>query len=110
MNRTRSQQQASVIGPKRFHYVISPGCIAGQRQKPASSIDHYWSIKAPLTRPFMSPEKPMVKVLCVLYDDPVSGHPKSYARDGIPEVEHYPGGQTTPSPKLIDFKPGELLG
>jgi formate dehydrogenase len=58
----------------------------------------------------MSAEKPMAKVLCVLYDDPVSGHPKSYARDGIPKVEHYPGGQTTPSPKQIDFKPGELLG
>ncbi len=58
----------------------------------------------------MSAEKPMVKVLCVLYDDPVSGHPKSYARDGIPKIEHYPGGQTTPSPKQIDFKPGELLG
>ena len=52
----------------------------------------------------------MSKVLCVLYDDPVSGHPESYARDGIPKVEHYPGGQTTPSPKQIDFKPGELLG
>src|SRR4029450_3988416 len=63
-----------------------------------------------VTRPLMSAEKPMVKVLCVLYDDPVSGHPKSYARDGIPKVEHYPGGQTTPSPKQIDFRPGELLG
>src|SRR4029450_3151394 len=63
-----------------------------------------------VTRPLMSAEKPMSKVLCVLYDDPVSGHPESYARDGIPKVEHYPGGQTTPSPKQIDFKPGELLG
>ena len=52
----------------------------------------------------------MAKVLCVLYDDPVSGHPKSYARDGISKVERYPGGQTTPTPKQIDFKPGELLG
>jgi formate dehydrogenase len=51
-----------------------------------------------------------LKVLCVLYDDPVSGHPKSYARNSIPKVEHYPGGQTTPTPKEIDFKPGELLG
>src|SRR6266511_3793786 len=58
----------------------------------------------------MSAEKPMAKVLCVLYDDPFSGHPESYARDGIPKVEHYPGGQTTPTPKQIDFKPGELLG
>ena len=52
----------------------------------------------------------MAKVLCVLYDDPVSGHPRSYARDGIPKVERYPGGQTTPTAKQIDFKPGELLG
>ncbi len=52
----------------------------------------------------------MARVLCVLYDDPVSGHPKSYARDGIPKVERYPGGQTTPTAKQIDFKPGELLG
>ena len=52
----------------------------------------------------------MARVLCVLYDDPVNGHPMSYARDGIPKVERYPGGQTTPTPKQIDFKPGELLG
>ena len=52
----------------------------------------------------------MAKVLCVLYDDPVSGHPKSYARDSIPKVDRYPGGQATPKPKQIDFKPGELLG
>ena len=52
----------------------------------------------------------MVKVLCVLYDDPVDGYPKSYARDGIPKVERYPGGQTAPTPKQLDFKPGELLG
>ena len=52
----------------------------------------------------------MAKVLCVLYDDPVSGHPRAYARDGIPKVERYPGGQTTPTAKQIDFKPGELLG
>jgi formate dehydrogenase len=52
----------------------------------------------------------MAKVLCVLYDDPVSGYPNSYARDGIPKIEHYPGGQTTPTPKGIDFMPGVLLG
>ncbi len=52
----------------------------------------------------------MAKVLCVLYDDPVDGYPKSYARDGIPKIGHYPGGQTAPTPKQIDFKPGELLG
>src|ERR1700738_4138552 len=52
----------------------------------------------------------MAKVLCVLYDDPVAGYPKSYARDGVPKIERYPGGQTTPTPKRIDFEPGELLG
>ena len=52
----------------------------------------------------------MAKVLCVLYDDPVDGYPKSYARNGIPKIERYPGGQTAPTPQQIDFKPGELLG
>jgi len=52
----------------------------------------------------------MAKVLCVLYDDPVDGYPKSYARDGIPTIDRYPGGQTAPTPEAIDFKPGTLLG
>jgi formate dehydrogenase len=52
----------------------------------------------------------MAKVVCVLYDDPVTGYPKSYARDDIPKIEGYPGGQTAPTPKKIDFKPGALLG
>jgi hypothetical protein len=29
----------------------------------------------------------MAKVLCVLYDDPVDGHPKSYARDNVPKLD-----------------------
>ena len=52
----------------------------------------------------------MAKVLCVLYDDPVDGYPPAYARDGIPSIERYPDGQTAPSPEVIDFTPGELLG
>src|ERR1700745_3796915 len=52
----------------------------------------------------------MAKVLCVLYDDPVDGYPRSYARDDVPKIEHYYDGQTTPSPEAIDFTPGELLG
>ena len=52
----------------------------------------------------------MAKVLCVLYDDPVDGYPPKYARDAIPEIAGYHGGQTTPSPESIDFTPGELLG
>jgi formate dehydrogenase len=52
----------------------------------------------------------MATVLCVLYDDPVDGYPPKYARDEIPTIERYPDGQTTPTPKQIDFTPGELLG
>jgi formate dehydrogenase len=52
----------------------------------------------------------MSKVLCVLYNDPVDGYPRSYARDGIPKLDHYPGGQTLPTPAGIDFMPGALLG
>jgi formate dehydrogenase len=52
----------------------------------------------------------MAKIVCVLYDDPVTGYPKSYARNDVPKLEHYPGGQTLPTPNNIDFKPGELLG
>src|ERR1700736_4056616 len=52
----------------------------------------------------------MAKILCVLYDDPVDGYPNSYPRAGIPVIEGYFDGQTTPSPRSIDFVPGELLG
>lgn len=52
----------------------------------------------------------MAKVVCVLYDDPVTGYPKQYARDDIPKITKYPDGQTAPTPSAIDFKPGELLG
>src|SRR5271163_2630597 len=52
----------------------------------------------------------MAKIVCVLYDDPIDGYPKSYPRDDLPTIERYPGGQTLPTPKAIDFKPGTLLG
>jgi len=52
----------------------------------------------------------MAKIICVLYDDPIEGYPKSYARDDLPELERYPDGQTLPTPKAIDFQPGALLG
>ncbi|HEY8033890.1 MAG TPA: NAD-dependent formate dehydrogenase, partial [Methylocella sp.] len=52
----------------------------------------------------------MAKVVCVLYDDPVDGYPKSYPRDDLPKIDRYPDGQTLPTPKAIDFKPGLLLG
>ena len=46
----------------------------------------------------------MAKVVCVLYDDPVGGYPKSYPRDLDHMVTHYPDqsgkpGQTVPTPK-----------
>jgi len=52
----------------------------------------------------------MAKVLCVLYPDPAQGYPKSYARDSVPKIDLYPGGQLAPTPKAVDFTPGELLG
>ncbi len=52
----------------------------------------------------------MKKILCVLYDDPITGYPKTLIRDGIPELKKYPDGQTLPTPEKIDFTPGQLLG
>ncbi|RTL86141.1 MAG: NAD-dependent formate dehydrogenase [Hyphomicrobiales bacterium] len=52
----------------------------------------------------------MAKVVCVLYEDPIAGYPKTYARDDVPQPKVYPDGQTLPTPKAIDFKPGTLLG
>lgn len=52
----------------------------------------------------------MAKIVCVLDDDPVTGYPKSYARDDLPQLERYPDGQTLPTPRAIDFTPGTLLG
>ena len=52
----------------------------------------------------------MAKVVCVLYEDPESGYPTSYARDDVPTIARYPDGQTAPSPSAIDFTPGQLLG
>jgi formate dehydrogenase len=52
----------------------------------------------------------MAKIVCVLYDDPVSGYPSTYARDDLPKLDKYADGQTLPTPKAIDFQPGSLLG
>ena len=52
----------------------------------------------------------MAKVLCVLYDDPVDGYPKTYPRAGVPALGQYPNGQSMPTPEAIDFTPGDLLG
>ena len=51
-----------------------------------------------------------MKVLCILYDDPKGGMPLSYPVETLPKIEKYPDGQTLPTPKGIDFNPGELLG
>ena len=52
----------------------------------------------------------MAKVVCVLYDDPVTGYPKTYARKDLPHLDRYPDGQSLPTPGAIDFTPGDLLG
>ena len=51
-----------------------------------------------------------MKILCVLYDDPKGGMPKNYSLSSLPKLDKYPDGMTLPSPKDIDFNPGELLG
>ncbi|VEB35958.1 NAD+-dependent formate dehydrogenase [Legionella sainthelensi] len=52
----------------------------------------------------------MAKILCVLYDDPIHGYPKTYARNDLPIIEQYPDGQSIPTPRHLEFKPGTLLG
>ncbi|MCF2513714.1 NAD-dependent formate dehydrogenase [Sphingomonas sp. G124] len=52
----------------------------------------------------------MAKILCVLYDDPIDGMPRSYPRDDLPKLDRYPDGTTLPTPSAIDFRPGDLLG
>jgi formate dehydrogenase len=52
----------------------------------------------------------MATVLCVLYEDPVTGYPPTYARDDVPKIERYHDGQTTPTPSGLGFTPGELVG
>ena len=51
-----------------------------------------------------------MKILCILYDDPINGMPNQYARDDLPKLDKYPDGMTLPSPSSVDFTPGELLG
>ena len=51
-----------------------------------------------------------MKVLCILYDDPKDGMPKSYPLKELPKLEEYPDGMSLPSPKGRDFIPGQLLG
>jgi formate dehydrogenase len=52
----------------------------------------------------------MAKILCVLYDDPEDGCPTSGPRDDLPALERYPDGQTLPTPRSVDFTPGETSG
>jgi formate dehydrogenase len=52
----------------------------------------------------------MAKILCVLYPDPVGGYPPAYARNAVPTLRAYPGGQTLPTPSGLDFTPGQLVG
>src|SRR5574340_868334 len=53
----------------------------------------------------------MAKILCVLYPDPETGYPPTYARDEIPTITAYANGQTAPTPKgPLGFKSGELVG
>lgn len=63
-----------------------------------------------MSRSFRTSAHTNEKILAVLYPDPLTGYPPTYPRASIPTISHYPDGMLTPSPKSIDFKPGELLG
>ena len=52
----------------------------------------------------------MAKIVCVLYPDPKNGYPPPLVRDSLPRITGYPDGQTLPSPRHVDFTPGQLLG
>jgi hypothetical protein len=39
-----------------------------------------------------------------------TGYPTPYARNDIPEIESYAGGQSIRTPRQIDLSPGHLLG
>jgi len=52
----------------------------------------------------------MAKIVCVLFPDSDTGHPRHYLRETIPEIRAYADGQTVPSPLAVDFTPGEMLG
>ena len=45
-----------------------------------------------------------MKVLCVLYDDPKGGMPKSYPVASLPKLDNYPDGMALPTPKGIKEK------
>lgn len=51
-----------------------------------------------------------MKILCVLYPDPITGYPPVYARDSVPTLTAYPDGSSLPTPSAVDFTAGELLG
>ena len=50
-----------------------------------------------------------MKILCVLYDDPKGGMPKSYPIPNLPKLDKYPDGMTLPTPNGIDFNPRGII-
>jgi formate dehydrogenase len=71
---------------------------------------HIQSLSESYNRVFRAIRKINYKVVCALYDDPVTGYPPKYVRKDIPKLDCYPDGQTLPKAKSIDFNPGDLLG
>lgn len=49
-------------------------------------------------------------MVALLYPDPTTGYPPQYARDHIPKILEYPGGQSAPPMTGLNFTPGQLLG
>src|SRR3954452_12499586 len=87
-----------------------PGALLALRHEPSMLGRSRANFNALTGQPSRAENRAVATILCVLYDDPVDGYPTSYARDDVPRIESYYGGQSTPSPERIDFTPGELLG
>src|SRR4051794_11222156 len=87
-----------------------PGALLALRHEPCMLGRSRANFNALTRQPSRAENRAVATILCVLYDDPVDGYPTSYARDDVPRIESYYGGQSTPSPERIDFTPGELLG
>ena len=52
----------------------------------------------------------MAKIICVLYDDPVDGYPKTYARDDVPQPRFIQTARPCRRPRRSISSPGALLG
>src|SRR5690349_6582999 len=100
-----------------LHPTMRPGLSPGQARSephPPQGEGEPWRHSPPWCNgsetKSAAARRDVMKILCVLYPDPVDGVPGTYPRDDLPRLDVYPDGQTLPTPEAIDFRPGDLLG